>query len=77
QYKKLDQTIRNFWTVFYRLPEEKKKMFLDSQIENPDEVYPIANTCSRILFLPRYSSKRILKKRLLCAIEHNESFGLC
>ncbi|NXU29550.1 HERC4 ligase, partial [Thalassarche chlororhynchos] len=28
QYKKLDRTIRNFWTVFHKLPEEKKKMFL-------------------------------------------------
>ncbi|NXY26064.1 HERC4 ligase, partial [Atrichornis clamosus] len=27
-YKKSDQTIRNFWTVFHKLPEEKKKMFL-------------------------------------------------
>ncbi|NXS02293.1 HERC3 ligase, partial [Oxylabes madagascariensis] len=27
-YKKLDQTIRNFWTVFHKLSEEKKKMFL-------------------------------------------------
>ncbi|NWW75584.1 HERC4 ligase, partial [Climacteris rufus] len=27
-YKELDLTIRNFWTVFYKLPEEKKKMFL-------------------------------------------------
>ncbi|NWS89948.1 HERC4 ligase, partial [Toxostoma redivivum] len=27
-YDKLDQTIRNFWTVFHELPEEKKKMFL-------------------------------------------------
>ncbi|NWV81282.1 HERC4 ligase, partial [Dasyornis broadbenti] len=27
-YKKTDQTIRNFWTVFHKLPEEKKKMFL-------------------------------------------------
>ncbi|NXQ28460.1 HERC4 ligase, partial [Alaudala cheleensis] len=27
-YKKSDQTIRNFWTVFHELPEEKKKMFL-------------------------------------------------
>ncbi|NXJ90386.1 HERC4 ligase, partial [Corythaixoides concolor] len=75
QYKKLDQTIRNFWTVFYKLPEEKKKMFLaflsgsdrisgygleyfrfsieDPQAENPDELYPSASTCSRILFLPR------------------------
>ncbi|XP_053920301.1 probable E3 ubiquitin-protein ligase HERC4 isoform X3 [Cuculus canorus] len=98
QYTKLDQTIRNFWTVFHKLPEEKKKMFLaflsgsdripgfgleyfqiliaDAETENPDEAYPFANTCSRILFLPRYSSKRILKKKLLYAIEHNENFGL-
>ncbi|KFQ17226.1 putative E3 ubiquitin-protein ligase HERC4, partial [Merops nubicus] len=27
-YDKLDQTIRNFWSVFHKLPEEKKKMFL-------------------------------------------------
>ncbi|XP_053795912.1 probable E3 ubiquitin-protein ligase HERC4 [Vidua chalybeata] len=97
QYTKLDQTIRNFWTVFYKLPEEKKKMFLaflsgsdrisgyglecfrfwiaDPQVENPDESLPRANTCHLILFLPRYSSKKILKKKLLYAIEHNEGFG--
>lgn len=28
QYGMLDRTIRNFWTVFHKLPEEKKKMFL-------------------------------------------------
>ncbi|NXS38300.1 HERC4 ligase, partial [Pomatostomus ruficeps] len=28
EYEKSDQTIRNFWTVFHNLPEEKKKMFL-------------------------------------------------
>ncbi|KAM6136346.1 putative E3 ubiquitin-protein ligase HERC4 [Phoenicopterus ruber ruber] len=97
-YDKLDRTIRNFWTVFHELPEEKKKMFLvflsgsdripgdglerfrffiaDPQVENPDEVYPSASTCSLILFLPRYSSKRILKEKLLYATEHNENFGL-
>ncbi|KFV48601.1 putative E3 ubiquitin-protein ligase HERC4, partial [Tyto alba] len=75
QYKRLDRTIRNFWIVFHRLPEERKKMFLaflsgsdripgygleyfkfciaDPKAENPDELYPFANTCSHILFLPR------------------------
>ncbi|XP_014799704.1 PREDICTED: probable E3 ubiquitin-protein ligase HERC4 [Calidris pugnax] len=98
QYGMLDQTIKNFWTVFHKLPEEKKKKFLafltgsdripgyaqenftfaikDPGKENPDEFYPYANTCSRILFLPRYSSKKILKKKLLYAIEHNETFPL-
>ncbi|NXY50855.1 HERC4 ligase, partial [Ceuthmochares aereus] len=28
QYKASDRTIRNFWTVFHKLPEEKKMMFL-------------------------------------------------
>ncbi|NXX70938.1 HERC4 ligase, partial [Spizella passerina] len=28
EYMESDQTIRNFWTVFHELPEEKKKMFL-------------------------------------------------
>ncbi|NWW47740.1 HERC3 ligase, partial [Pedionomus torquatus] len=28
QYGMLDQTIRNFWTVFHGFPEEKKKKFL-------------------------------------------------
>ncbi|NWV64695.1 HERC3 ligase, partial [Malurus elegans] len=27
-YTKLDKTIRNFWTVFHKLPEEKKKKFI-------------------------------------------------
>ncbi|XP_061333094.1 LOW QUALITY PROTEIN: probable E3 ubiquitin-protein ligase HERC4 [Pezoporus flaviventris] len=97
-YKSLDKTIRNFWNVFHKLPEEKKKMFLvflsgsdripayglehfnfgivDPQVENPDELHLGANTCQHILFLPRYSNKRILKKKLLYAIEHNESFGV-
>ncbi|NXD03377.1 HERC3 ligase, partial [Certhia familiaris] len=47
----------------------------DPQIENPDEFHPYASTCHLILFLPRYSSQKILKKRLLYAIEHNEGFG--
>ncbi|XP_039919743.1 probable E3 ubiquitin-protein ligase HERC3 [Hirundo rustica] len=97
QYNKLDQTIRNFWTVFHKLPEEKKRMFLvflsgsdritgyglehfrfliaDPQVENPDESSPFASTCYLILFLPRYSSEKILKEKLLFAIEHNEGFG--
>ncbi|NXO78548.1 HERC4 ligase, partial [Sitta europaea] len=75
KYQKIDLTIRIFWTVFHRLPEEKKKMFLaflsgsdrisgyklgcfrfcieDPQVENPDAIYPYANACYCILFLPR------------------------
>ncbi|KFU88286.1 putative E3 ubiquitin-protein ligase HERC3, partial [Chaetura pelagica] len=74
-YQPSDETIRNFWTVFHKLSEDKKKKFLaflsgsdrisayklerftfsivDPQVANPDEIYPYANTCSLILFLPR------------------------
>ncbi|XP_064507956.1 probable E3 ubiquitin-protein ligase HERC3 isoform X1 [Pseudopipra pipra] len=97
QYNKSDKTIKDFWNVFHKLPEEKKKMFLgflsgsdripvyqlqwfrfcivDPQAKNPDELYPSASTCSLIFYLPRYSSKSILKEKLLYAIEHNEGFG--
>ncbi|NWI97938.1 HERC4 ligase, partial [Pitta sordida] len=75
QYNESDQTIKDFWSVFHKLSEEKKKMFLvflsgsdripayqpecftfcieDPQAKNPDELYPYASTCYRILFLPR------------------------
>ncbi|KAM6402234.1 putative E3 ubiquitin-protein ligase HERC3 [Pluvialis apricaria] len=97
-YEKSDRTIRNFWSVFHKLPEEKKKMFFvfltgsdripgygmkhftftieDSKVENPDKFYPFSSTCFRILVLPRYSSKRILKEKLLYAIEHKGTFSL-
>ncbi|NXI66057.1 HERC4 ligase, partial [Anseranas semipalmata] len=74
-YRKSHHTIKNFWTVFHKLPEEKKKKFLaflsgsdripargleyfkfsieDPKWENPDDLYPHANTCSCILLLPR------------------------
>lgn len=44
--------------------------------ENPDNFFPLGNTCSHLLILPRYSSKEILEKKLLCAIEHDEGFAL-
>ncbi|NXT47237.1 HERC3 ligase, partial [Pluvianellus socialis] len=75
RYQNVDRTIRNFWTVFHKLPEEKKKMFLaflsgcdqisgyglehftftieDPKLQNPDDYCPSANTCYRILLLPR------------------------
>ncbi|XP_072190174.1 probable E3 ubiquitin-protein ligase HERC4 [Excalfactoria chinensis] len=98
-YEESHQTIKDFWTVFHKLPEEKKKNFLaflsgsdriipygleyfkfsiqDPQCENPDNLYPSAQTCNHVLFLPRYSSKEILEEKLLFAIEHSEGFGLC
>uniref|UniRef100_A0A803YIZ6 HECT-type E3 ubiquitin transferase n=1 Tax=Meleagris gallopavo TaxID=9103 RepID=A0A803YIZ6_MELGA len=75
-YKQSHQTIMNFWTVFHKLPEEKKKKFLDPLCENPDNSYPSARTCNYTLFLPKYSSKEILEEKLLFAIEYNEGFGL-
>ncbi|XP_064567178.1 probable E3 ubiquitin-protein ligase HERC4 [Zonotrichia leucophrys gambelii] len=47
----------------------------DAQKQNPDESSPSVITCNLTLLLPRYSRKKILKKKLLYAIEHNEGFG--
>ncbi|XP_019408260.1 PREDICTED: E3 ISG15--protein ligase HERC5-like isoform X1 [Crocodylus porosus] len=46
------------------------------QKENPDEYYPMANTCSHILGLPNYSSEEILREKFLIALENYEKFGL-
>ncbi|XP_035182202.1 probable E3 ubiquitin-protein ligase HERC3 [Oxyura jamaicensis] len=97
-YQESHQTIKNFWTVFFKLPEEKKKKFLaflsgsdripaygleyfrfaieDPGWKDPDIFFPVANTCSHILVLPRYSSKEILEEKFLYAIEHDEGFDL-
>lgn len=41
-----------------------------------DSRLPTTHTCFGILLLPEYSSKEILKEKLLNAIEYNEYFGL-
>uniref|UniRef100_A0A8C7DTY1 HECT domain-containing protein n=1 Tax=Naja naja TaxID=35670 RepID=A0A8C7DTY1_NAJNA len=37
---------------------------IDPDKENPDQEYPIIYTCTKSLFLPRYTDKHILKERL-------------
>ncbi|XP_039209347.1 E3 ISG15--protein ligase HERC5-like, partial [Crotalus tigris] len=97
-FEESDETIKNFWTVFYDFPEESKKDFLafltgtvhipgetmdnfsitivDANQGNPDQSLPMVHTCHRILFLPRYTDKHILRKKLLDAIENFRDFGL-
>lgn len=41
-----------------------------------DEHLPVSHTCFNILDLPAYSSKEILKAKLLEAIQHNQGFNL-
>lgn len=41
-----------------------------------DERLPSAHTCFNHLVLPTYSSKEVMKKKLLQALEHHEGFGL-
>lgn len=40
-----------------------------------DCAFPTSHTCLNILCLPQYTSKSVLKTRLLTAIEYNEGFG--
>jgi E3 ubiquitin-protein ligase TRIP12 len=43
----------------------------------PDDYLPSASTCSHYLKLPEYSSKEVLKKKLLYSIENgHEGFLL-
>uniref|UniRef100_A0A8C9F6X6 HECT domain-containing protein n=1 Tax=Pavo cristatus TaxID=9049 RepID=A0A8C9F6X6_PAVCR len=39
RYNESDQTIKNFWTVFHKLPEEKKKKFL-AFLSGSDRIIP-------------------------------------
>ena len=41
-----------------------------------DERLPTAFTCFNLFFLPRYSSKDVMRERLLVAISETEGFGL-
>ena len=68
----------HFWTssstlsVFLEKPEHEK---LWVAIASPtDETLPTANTCSLRLNIPLYSSRRVLRDKLLTAIT-TKSFG--
>ena len=41
-----------------------------------DELLPTSNTCFHYLKLPEYSSKKILKERLLTSIKYGQGFQL-
>ncbi|XP_061107087.1 probable E3 ubiquitin-protein ligase HERC3 isoform X2 [Conger conger] len=42
---------------------------------NPDDFYPVANTCYRCLYLPNYSSIHVLREKFVHAISFYEEFG--
>lgn len=69
-----------FLTGTIHIPGEKMDNFsitiVDAHEENPDESLPTVHTCNRILFLPRYTDKHILAKKLLYVIENFRDFGL-
>ena len=44
--------------------------------ENQDEKLPTAHSCFNQLVIPQYSSKDILRKKLLVAIENSTGFGM-
>lgn len=49
---------------------------VDADEENPDEAFPKIYSCTKSLYLPRYTDKHILKKRLLYVIENFRDIGL-
>ncbi|KAJ7327146.1 hypothetical protein JRQ81_016905 [Phrynocephalus forsythii] len=48
----------------------------DAKKTDPDQWYPVACTCLKVFRLPRYTNRDVLKKRVLCALEWFEKFGL-
>lgn len=41
-----------------------------------DNALPVAATCFNMLRIPQYSNARILKEKLLYAINYNQGFGM-
>ena len=41
--------------------------------QQPDRFLPQSQTCFNVLLLPRYSSKRVLRERLLLSVHHAQS----
>ncbi|XP_067928017.1 probable E3 ubiquitin-protein ligase HERC4 [Watersipora subatra] len=67
-----------FLTGCDRIPTqgmESLKMVIQPMSTGDDHL-PVAHTCFNLLDLPKYSSKDILRSKLLTAIEHSEGFGL-
>merc|ERR1711991_592449 len=64
-----------------RLPVSSSQMIMkfkiqaapDSVNEKPDEHLPLAHTCFFSISVPRYSSKEILRSKLIYAIQHCSS----
>lgn len=47
------------------------------QRSHADDVHlPVSHTCFNVLDLPTYSSKEVLKAKLLHAIQYNQGFNL-
>ncbi|XP_078250681.1 E3 ISG15--protein ligase HERC5 isoform X2 [Pogona vitticeps] len=69
-----------FLTGTDRIPAQGMEKFTfiiaDPKQPDPDLWYPVACTCLKIFFLPRYTDRDILEKRVLCALEWFEKFGL-
>ncbi|CAF1110554.1 unnamed protein product [Adineta steineri] len=47
------------------------------QRSHTDDIHlPVSHTCFNVLDLPSYSSKEVLKTKLIDAIQHNQGFNL-
>lgn len=52
------------------------RLEISNSIRTDDKYFPVAHTCSCLLEIPLYSSKAVLKRQILIAIQHNEGFGI-
>lgn len=54
---------------------KRVKIYIQST-NGGDAFFPVAHTCFNLLDLPQYSTKELLKERLLVSIEHNQGFTI-
>jgi len=54
---------------------KRVKIYIQST-NGGDAFFPVAHTCFNLLDLPQYSTKEILKERLIVSIEHNQGFTI-
>ncbi|XP_023035510.2 probable E3 ubiquitin-protein ligase HERC4 [Drosophila willistoni] len=66
-----------FLTSSDRLPiQGMQALKIKIQPTYDDRYLPVAHTCFKVLDLPRYKSKTILKEKLLLSLQYSHGFGL-
>ena len=75
KFLKFVTSLENLPIGGFEMMKSKPKVEMLLNVLNPDEKLPEASTCFSNLQLYPYSTKEILKNKLILAIEEGNSFG--